>query len=201
MLGSPIASVALVRCCRMSPSPSSPRPKFVTALIETFGLSPWLATAVMLFLIGLGAAAVAWVWFSAPPRTLTLTAGPEGSSFQRYAANYQKALAEEGITLKIESSGGSRDNLTRLQTKDSGVDLAFVQGGLVGRKSPARRRVARQHRLPALVDFLPRHGEDHSALGVCRQALGHRRAGQRCAVLCAGAARRQRHHRVPDDPC
>ena len=136
MHGPPTASVAFVRCCRMSPSPSSPRPKFVTALIETFGLSPWLATAVMLFLIGLGAAAVAWVWFSAPPRTLTLTAGPEGSSFQRYAANYQKALAEEGITLKIESSGGSRDNLTRLQTKDSGVDLAFVQGGLVGENPP-----------------------------------------------------------------
>ncbi len=113
------------------------RPKFVTALIETFGFSPWLATAVMVFLIGLGAVALAWVWYSAPPRTLTITSGPAGSSFQRYAEAYQKALAEHGITLKIEPSGGSRDNLTRLQTKGGGVDLGFVQGGLVGENPPA----------------------------------------------------------------
>jgi hypothetical protein len=121
----------------MSPSLPPRRPKFVTALIETFGFSPWLATAVMLFLIALGAAAVAWVWLSAPPRTLTITSGPAGSSFQRYAESYQKALAEDGITLKIEPSGGSRDNLQRLQTNGSAVDLGFVQGGLVGEKAPA----------------------------------------------------------------
>lgn len=120
----------------MSPPPSTRRPKFVTALIETFGFSPWLATAVMLFLIGLGAAAMAWVWLSAPPRTLTITSGPAGSSFQRYAETYQKELAERGITLKIEPSGGSRDNLQRLQAKGSGVDLGFVQGGLVGENAP-----------------------------------------------------------------
>lgn len=120
----------------MSPPLATRRPKFVTVLIETFGFSPWLATAVMLFLIGLGTAALAWVWLSAPPRTLTITSGPAGSSFERYAGTYQKALAERGITLKIEPSGGSRDNLQRLQAKGAAIDLGFVQGGLVGKKAP-----------------------------------------------------------------
>jgi TRAP-type uncharacterized transport system substrate-binding protein len=114
----------------------SRRPKIVTALIETFGFSPLLATVAAFFLFLLGAAALLWVVLSAPPRTITLTSGPPGSSFQRHAENYQKALAESGIVLKIVPSGGSLDNLQRLSAPDSGIDLGFVQGGLVGENPP-----------------------------------------------------------------
>ncbi len=108
------------------------RPKLVTALIETFGFSPWLASVVAAFLMMLGAAALLWVWLSAPPRSITITSGPAGSTFQRYAEKYREELATHGITLNIVPSGGSLDNLKALSTKDSGIDLAFVQGGLVG---------------------------------------------------------------------
>lgn len=118
-----------------APKPSR-RPKLVTALIETFGFSPWLATIVALFLLGLGAAAILWIMLSAPPRTITITSGPAGSTFQRHAENYRKELATHGITLKIVPSGGSLDNLQRLQAPASGVDLGFVQGGLVGDDNP-----------------------------------------------------------------
>lgn len=121
----------------MPTSRSFRRPKPVTALIETFGFSPLLATLVSLFLLLLGAAAVLWVVLSAPPRTITITSGPPGSTFQRHAEAYQKALAVHGITLKILPSGGSLDNLQRLSAPDSGVDLGFVQGGLVGDKDNA----------------------------------------------------------------
>ena len=114
----------------------SRRPKLVTALIETFGFSPLLASIVALFLLALGAAAILWVWLSAPPRSITITSGPPGSTFQRRAEEYQKALAQHGVTLKILPSGGSPDNLKRLQAPDSGVDLGFVQGGLVGEDPP-----------------------------------------------------------------
>lgn len=116
-------------------SPSR-RPKLVTALIETFGFSPWLASVVALFLLGLGGAAILWVVLSAPPRSITITSGPVGSSFERNAEAYQKALAAHGITLNIIPSGGSLENLQRLQKPDSGVDLGFVQGGLVGDTPP-----------------------------------------------------------------
>lgn len=108
------------------------RPALVTALIETFGFSPWLATLVALFLLLLAGAAVVWLWMSTPPRTLTITSGPPGSSFERNAEAYQEKLATRGVTLKILPSGGSLDNLKRLQSPDSGADVGFVQGGVVG---------------------------------------------------------------------
>jgi len=105
-------------------------PKMVAALIETFGFSPAVAIAVTLFLAGIALAALLWIVRSAPPRTLTLTSGPVGSSFQRYAESYQKRLAAHGVTLVIQPSNGSIDNLKRLQAPDSGVDIGFVQGGM-----------------------------------------------------------------------
>ena len=120
----------------MQPSSHSRRPKIVIALIETFGFSPLLATLVALFLLVLGAAAILWIMLSSPPRSITITSGPAGSSFQRHAEAYQKALAAHGIALKIVPSNGSLENLQRLQAGGSGVDLGFVQGGLVGDTPP-----------------------------------------------------------------
>lgn len=110
--------------------------KIVATLIETFGFSPWFATAVAMFFAVLAAGAVAWIFLSAPPRTITIASGPPGSSFERYAKAYQTALAARGFTLRIVASAGSAENLQRLRTPDSGVDIGFVQGGLVGETAP-----------------------------------------------------------------
>lgn len=114
----------------MNPPPDKKRLRIVTALIETFGFSPALASGIALLLALLCAAAVVWVVQSAPPRTLVLTSGPEGSSFHRWAGNYQKALARRGVTLEIRPSVGAFENLQRLQAADSGVDIGFIPGGL-----------------------------------------------------------------------
>jgi TRAP transporter TAXI family solute receptor len=103
----------------------------VNALVETFGFSPALATAVSLFLALLIVAASIWVVRSAPPRTLVLTSGPAGSSFATWAEAYQKALAARGVTLEVLPSSGSIDNLQRLQAKEPRVDIGFVTGGVV----------------------------------------------------------------------
>lgn len=107
-------------------------PRIVEALIETFGFSPILATLVVITVSVIAVGAVIWVWRSAPPRTLVLTSGPAGSSFQRYAESYQKALAARGIQLVLRPSSGSLDNLQRLQSSAPAdrVDIGFVQGGL-----------------------------------------------------------------------
>ncbi len=112
------------------------RTKLVAALIETFGFSPLLATLVALLLLALGLGAMLWVVLSAPPSTITIVSGPPGSSFQRYAEAYQQALAQHKITLKIVPTGGSTDNLQQLTAPGSGIDLGFVQGGLVGAAPP-----------------------------------------------------------------
>jgi TRAP-type uncharacterized transport system substrate-binding protein len=67
----------------------------------------------------------------APPRTLTLSGGPKGSTFNSIAERYRRILARDGITLKVVESAGSLENLARLSNAHSGVDIAFVQSGVV----------------------------------------------------------------------
>lgn len=108
----------------------------VATLIETFGFSPGLALAVSLFLSFLCVLAVVWVVRSAPPRTLYLSSGPEGSSFQRWAGAYKDALAQHGVTLEVLPSSGSINNLDRMLTAGPAgerVDIAFVSGGIVAK--------------------------------------------------------------------
>lgn len=108
----------------------------VLLLMDTFGLSVVSASiaAVVLVLVAIGA--VIWVVKSAPPRTITLTSGPAGSSFERHALAYQKALERRGLTLNVLPSGGSLENLQRLRDASRPVDLGFVQGGLTGGTVP-----------------------------------------------------------------
>jgi TRAP transporter TAXI family solute receptor len=68
----------------------------------------------------------------APPTTVTITSGPDGSAFRRNADKYQKILARSGVTLKVLPSEGSQDNLNRLRDPNSKVDVGLVQGGLAG---------------------------------------------------------------------
>ena len=122
------------------------RPKLVTALIETFGFSPWLASIVALFMVMLAGLAAVWLWLSAPPRTVTLLTGPPGTSFDRYAhyvegANreaktYDTLLAQRGVKLEVVSTEGSADNLKRLLASSANNVAGFVQGGLVGDNPP-----------------------------------------------------------------
>jgi TRAP-type uncharacterized transport system substrate-binding protein len=79
---------------------------------------------------------IAAVWLTvhfvppAPPHVLTMSAGPKGSAFETVAMRYQKILARSDINLKIISSEGSLENLSRLTDKSSGTDVALVQSGV-----------------------------------------------------------------------
>src|ERR1700722_15587054 len=66
----------------------------------------------------------------APPSTLTMSAGPKGSSFYINAEKYKDILARNGVPLKVQESQGSLDNLLKLEDPKSGVDVGFVQGGM-----------------------------------------------------------------------
>jgi TRAP transporter TAXI family solute receptor len=68
----------------------------------------------------------------APPDSITITSGPEGSTFASTAQRYQKILARQGVKLNIVPSQGSLDNLKRLIDPKQKVDIGFVQGGLAG---------------------------------------------------------------------
>ncbi|MDR5804161.1 TAXI family TRAP transporter solute-binding subunit [Caballeronia sp. LZ001] len=66
----------------------------------------------------------------APPSTLTIAAGPKGSSFWNSAQKYKAILARNRVTLNVLETQGSLDNLTRLEDPKSDVDVGFVQGGM-----------------------------------------------------------------------
>lgn len=89
------------------------------------------ATLGPILLIGLATIwAALWFVHPAPPNTITITSGPEGSMFQTTAEKYRKILARDGVRLKILPSQGSLENLKRLNDPAFHVDLGFVQGGV-----------------------------------------------------------------------
>lgn len=74
----------------------------------------------------------------APPRSIVMTGGAEGSSFQISAERYREILARQGVTLKIIPSQGSLENLKRLSDPKFKADIGFVQGGLSALGDPGR---------------------------------------------------------------
>ena len=90
-----------------------------------------LATLVPAILVLIGATwALLHFVRPAAPRTLTLSTGPDASSFQRAAERYQKAFARNGVTLRLRTSNGSLENLRRLADPKDDVDVGFVQVGV-----------------------------------------------------------------------
>jgi TRAP transporter TAXI family solute receptor len=66
----------------------------------------------------------------APPNSLVMAGGAEGSNYRTIAEKYKQILARNGIELTIEPSKGSLDNLNKLVDPDSDVDIALVQSGV-----------------------------------------------------------------------
>jgi TRAP-type uncharacterized transport system substrate-binding protein len=99
---------------------------------DLFGLNRMMAWSVVALIALALIIAVYWFFHIAPPKTITITSGAEGSVFQRHAERYQKILARNGVTLKILPSEGSIENLKRLIDPSVHVDAGFVMGGVSG---------------------------------------------------------------------
>ncbi|HEV8543013.1 MAG TPA: TAXI family TRAP transporter solute-binding subunit [Verrucomicrobiae bacterium] len=106
--------------------------RLLSPFTELFGLSRWVAYFVLIFVAAVVLLAVFWFFYSAPPRSLTITAGAPSSGFETNAFRYKQLLAKKGVTLKILSSQGSFENLQRLTNRSVSVDIGFVQSGIVG---------------------------------------------------------------------
>ena len=88
-----------------------------------------LALLVILTLIAAAAAwGVARFVSPSPPRTLTLSTGTADGAYHQFGLKYQAILKENGVTLVLQPSSGSVENLRRLG--DGSASVGFVQGGL-----------------------------------------------------------------------
>jgi len=82
VLESPLANAPPII---MNPPKKTPHFRPVFILMETFGLSLAVAGAIVTLLAVICLLAVVWFVESFPPSTLTLTSGPAGSTFRRFA--------------------------------------------------------------------------------------------------------------------
>lgn len=113
-------------------TPKSPR-KFLRLTTRFTGVS-WRDLALTLGPILLITFLAIWLAFRfvrpAPPDTIVLTSGADGSIFRANAEKYRAILARNGVKLEILPSQGSLENLRRLTDRSSRVDVGFVQGGV-----------------------------------------------------------------------
>lgn len=102
-------------------------------LVARFVAISWRDLAVTFGPILLVSVAALWLAVRliqpAPPNTLTISAGPRGSTFWNAAERYRAILARNGITLNVLESQGSAQNLQRLADPHARVDVGFVQDG------------------------------------------------------------------------
>lgn len=104
--------------------------RILSPFIETFGFTRSFALVTVLFIGTILLMSILWFVHSAPPKTITITSGAPGSSFETNAVKYRDILARNGVTLKILPSQGSKENLDRLTNPSFKVDIGFVQGGI-----------------------------------------------------------------------
>jgi TRAP transporter TAXI family solute receptor len=88
-------------------------------------------------LIVIAAVTVAYWWVDpAPPRRLVLATGQDNSAYEQFGKMYARALSRDEITVTLQPSLGSQDNLARLIAGQA--DIAFVQSGSTDGDAAAR---------------------------------------------------------------
>jgi TRAP transporter TAXI family solute receptor len=70
---------------------------------------------------------------SMPPSSITMATGPDGGGYHEIGEQYQALLARSGVELKLVATAGSVENLSLLRDPRSGVNIALVQSGSVGK--------------------------------------------------------------------
>lgn len=90
----------------------------------------WLLIRLPLVLAAIAVAVYLWVCvWPMPPTRLSITTAQTDGAYYLHAQRYAAKLAQHGVTLEIQSSAGSEENLKRLRQADTPSDLALMQGG------------------------------------------------------------------------
>jgi len=74
--------------------------------------------------------ATLWILIPPPPRSIELATGFPAGLYQQFGEKLQSELAQEEVSLKLRTTGGTSDNLALINDPNSGVDFAMVQGGV-----------------------------------------------------------------------
>ena len=90
-------------------------------LLVTAG--PFTLLAAVLLLVAY------WMLDPTPPKRVVLATGVDQGAYAEFGKRYAELLKARGIQVELRSTQGAAENLALLRDPQSGVDLAFVQGG------------------------------------------------------------------------
>lgn len=90
-------------------------------LLATFG--PFIVLALALLALAY------WVLDPTPPKKVVLATGAEQGAYAEFGKRYAQILKGYGIAVELRTTAGAAENLRLLHDPNSGVDIAFVQGG------------------------------------------------------------------------
>lgn len=154
--------------------------RFVSISWHDFAVLVLPVALICVIAIGL---MVYWV-DPAPPKHITMSVGPRDSTFWPYAEQYRRILARDGITLSLETSDGSVQNLERLADPKHHVDLGFAQGGVSeGIATKSLVSLGSMFYAPVVVFYRGANLTELSQLGGMRVAIGREGSGTRSLAL------------------
>lgn len=65
-----------------------------------------------------------------PPSRITIATAFKGSTFDYFGQRYRERFARAGVKVDLHETAGVLENIRLLQDPNSGVDVAFVTGGV-----------------------------------------------------------------------
>jgi TRAP-type uncharacterized transport system substrate-binding protein len=130
-------------------------------------------------------AALAWMAATIgnpfPPRTVVMATGPEGSAYREFGERYREVLRRSGVDVRLVTTAGGVENLSRLEDPRSDVSIAFLEGGVTNReKSPDLVSLGTVTLEPVWMFFR----------GTLQGTVAQRVAGKRISIEPEGSATR-----------
>lgn len=89
-----------------------------------------VAIAISFLIVAILLFSTLWFLVPPPPRSIELATGFPTGLYQKFGERLQDRISQQGVSLKLRTTGGTGDNLALLNDPDSGVDFAMVQGGV-----------------------------------------------------------------------
>ncbi len=83
--------------------------------------------AALIVLAGIGA----WVLQSSIPRKIVMASGSKDGLYHIYAQRYREILARDGVAVEERLTAGAGENAALVADPRSGVDVAFMQAGVI----------------------------------------------------------------------
>lgn len=151
----------------------------------------WLLIRLPVILLAAVTTACLWLFVYPMPAThLSITTAGADGAYYRHAQQYADIFSAHGITLEIQTSDGSQQNLERLRQPLKPADLAFMQGGFGYLGTSLERRDRSRIETLANVDVEPvwlftrsRELDSLHQLQGLRVAIGPEGSGSRKVAL------------------